>query len=281
MKRLLFTALGLSMLSLFVACNGGTTTGGGTTADSTGKDTVPVLAPDHFEAGGLKISPLSPSPEYPDAKLSLVKPTAGAKLKPGKHLFEFKVDGFKLGEQTADAVEKGIANSDKGQHIHFILNNGPYTALYEPATEQDLTDGDYVFLAFLSRSYHESVKNAPARVLAHFQVGTPKAVLPAFDDAAPHMFYSRPKGAYKGPMETNKVMLDFYLLNCDLGTEGYKVKATINGTEFTLTKWVPYAIEGLPMGENKIKLELVDAAGATVASPYNPVERTFTLETAE
>jgi hypothetical protein len=90
------------------------------------------------------------------------------------------------------------------------------------------------------------------------------------------MFYSRPKGAYTGA-DIQKVMLDFYLVNTELSEAGYKVKATINGTEFLLDKWVPYAMEGLPEGNLTIELALLDPSGAVVPSPFNPVSRTVTL----
>jgi hypothetical protein len=91
------------------------------------------------------------------------------------------------------------------------------------------------------------------------------------------MFYSRPKGEYTGE-ETKRVMLDFYLVNTDLSPEGNKVRATVNGTEFMLDRWLPYAIEGLPMGEITIKLELLDSEGKVLPGPYNSVERTITLK---
>ena len=89
------------------------------------------------------------------------------------------------------------------------------------------------------------------------------------------VFYSRPKGTYKGE-DTKKVMLDFYLVNTDL-TDGNQVRATINGTEFMVKEWAPMIIEGLPMGENTVKLELLDADMKLISAPFNPVERTFTL----
>ena len=72
-------------------------------------------------------------------------------------------------------------------------------------------------------------------------------------------------------------MLDFYLANCNLGPN-YKVKADINGKEFVIDTWQPYYLEGLPMGENTIKLSLIDSLGALVNVPLNPVERKFTLQ---
>ena len=44
------------------------------------------------------------------------------------------------------------------------------------------------------------------------------------------LFYSRPKGTYKGK-DTEKLLLDFYLINTTISPEGNKVKATINDTE--------------------------------------------------
>ncbi len=220
------------------------------------------------------------SPQYPDAQLtrvgegSPVTPTSGEETVANQVSYEFSVEGFELGAQTEDAATRGIANSSDGQHIHFIVNNGPYAAHYMSMINKDMEEGNYTILAFLSRSYHESVKSSGAYFIQNVTVGD---VEPAeVDLSTPHLFYSRPKGSYTGA-DTEKLMLDFYLLNCELSAEGYNVKATINGNEFTLTEWAPYYIEGLGLGEVTIKLELLDAAGNLVDSPFNPVERTVTL----
>lgn len=229
-----------------------------------------------WEKGGLKVYALEGSPEYADATLDLNTPENGVDLPAGANAFSFAVSNYELGQQTADAETKGMANSGKGQHIHFILNNGPYSAHYEPDFEKELEDGNYVLLAFLARSYHESVKNGKAAVVRQFVVGNPENYTEA-DLNAPHMFYSRPKGTYKGDA-IKKLLLDFYLVNVELSPKGNKVRATINGNEFTFTKWAPYVIEGLEPGELSIKLELMDKDGQLIDSPFNPVERTVTLE---
>jgi len=90
------------------------------------------------------------------------------------------------------------------------------------------------------------------------------------------LFYSRPKGTYTGKKETDKVMLDFYPINANIGTT-QKIIATINGEEHEITKWQPYYISGLPLGENKVTLSLVNTDGNKLSAPYNPVTRTFTL----
>lgn len=222
----------------------------------------------------IKLTPFSQSAEYLDAMLELNTPNEGDNLATGEVTFDFNVKNYELGSQTPDAGAKMCANSAKGQHIHLILNNEPYTAHYEPEIKRELSEGAYTVLAFLSRSYHESIKNPEAYILRNIVVG--EAQESNVDLTAPHLFYSRPKGAYNGD-DAKKVMLDFYLANTSLSADGNKVKATINGQEFIIYDWIPHYIEGMPMGENTIKLELLDAEGNLIESPFNPVERTIEL----
>ncbi len=133
-------------------------------------------------------------------------------------------------------------------------------------------------LAFLSRSYHESVKEPSAFVVRQFTVGDGRAEPVDLD--APHLFYSRPKGTYVGD-DARRLMLDFFLVNTTLSEDGNRVRATVNGTEFVFTDWTPYVIEGLPMGEVEITLELLDASGEAVPGRFNSVTRTVTLAPAD
>lgn len=214
------------------------------------------------------------SPDFPDSGLEMLAPAESGSYPPGPVSFQYEVKNYQLGTQTLDAGVKQCANSAQGQHIHLILNNQPYSAHYEPSFEMDLSEGHYIALSFISRSYHESLKHYGAYNLRQFSVGDDE--YEEADLTAPHMFYSRPKGEYKG-VDTEKVLLDFYLVNTELSPEGNKVRATINGQEFTIDKWAPYFIEGLPMGENTIELELLDANGNPIEGPFNKVVRTVTL----
>lgn len=243
----------------------------------TGTDRMADQMPDVkvMEKEGIKVYPYTASPTFEDASLTTTSPKNGANVKAGKVKFTYDVKNYELGAQTSDATQNGLANSGDGQHIHAILNNEPYMAHYKPEFEKDLQPGNYVLLSFLSRSYHESLKNKAAMDLIQFTVGDAKAE--PIDLDAPHLFYSRPKGTYKGE-DTNKLLLDFYLVNCELSPDGYKVRATINGSAFTLTDWTAYVVEGLGAGENAFKLELLDGDGNLVKSPYNPSERTIILE---
>lgn len=264
-------AILLLLSAFFNAC---TQRSGGESEDAgVQEESVMEQSPLVLSVNGITLTEVF-SPQFDDAKIGVNTPVKVDAS--GKATFDFMVDNYELGAQTSDAGTKDCANSAQGQHIHLILNNGPYTAHYESAFEQDVNPGSYVGLAFLSRSYHESVKSPGAYTIFRFSSGEESDQV-VFDENSAHMFYSRPKGTYTGE-DTKKVLLDFYLVNTNLSEEGYKVKAVINGTEFILTKWVPYAMEGLPMGENTISLTLLDPEGNVVESPFNPVTRTITLE---
>lgn len=228
-----------------------------------------------LEKGGLKVSEVYSLP-FESSKLLEVSPSDNSSIiDTGAVNFSFDVSNYQLGDQTELSEERLCANSAEGQHIHLILNNEPYSAHYDAEFPKKLEKGQYVALAFLSRSYHESLKNKEAFKLWKFSVG--EELNSDFDVNSPQMFYSRPKGTYKGA-DTKKLLLDFYLTNTDLSDDGNKVIAEINGNTFVLNKWAPFIIEGLPMGEVKIKLSLVDEEGHLVKSPFNPVERTVVLE---
>jgi len=215
-----------------------------------------------------KLTPFSTSPAYPDAELTNLT------YNKGEFMFDVKSETYTLGQQTSDAPTKMCANSGKGQHIHLIIDNKPYAAKYTSTFDYDLEDGTHTLLAFLSRSYHESIKTDDAHILRNITVKD-KSITDSQKITDPMVTYSRPKGTYIGK-DTDKVMLDFYLSNVSL-TNGYSVEANINGEKHNLTKWQPYYIEGLPKGENKISLTLMQN-GKKVETPLNPVTRIFTLK---
>lgn len=221
----------------------------------------------------ITLTKLEGSPKFEDAKISITSMNIGDVDSLASVDFDFKVENYELGAQTPTAGENGLANSGKGQHIHFILNNMPYSAHYESSFARDIPEGNHVLLAFLSRSYHESVKNA--FLVQNISVGN--ATNEKADLTAPHMFYSRPKGTYSGK-DTEKLLLDFFLVNTEISETGNKVKATINGEEFMITEWAPYVIKGLDKGEVEIRLQLLDAEGNLIQGPFNDVTRKVTLE---
>lgn len=217
-----------------------------------------------IEKGDLKLYPAEIAKTFPDAELHLSSPSEDEKVTAGKVNFEFEVKNYQLREQTEGAEERHCANSEDGQHIHFILNNGPYQAKYDPQFEAELVEGNNVVLAFLSRSYHEGIKNGKAYVLKNFPIGTSSD----FDYDAQHLFFSRPKGVYSGE-DAERILVDFYLINSELSTEGNKVELTIDSEEFILDSWQPYFVEGLSKGEHQFRLRLIDQNGNLVPGPFN------------
>ncbi|NKI32717.1 hypothetical protein [Croceivirga thetidis] len=225
----------------------------------------------------ITLTKLEGSPAYSDAELVLNSPENTTIAESGAVDFNFAVNNYELGAQTESENATMLANSGKGQHIHFILNNQPYSAHYEPTFAKELPDGVHHLVAFLSRSYHESVKNENSVVVKKMEIGADPQDTQGLDMEAPTLIYSRPKGEYAGK-DTENLMLDFFVLNTTLSADGNKVKATINGEEFMIDEWAPHVIKGLPMGEVTIQLELIDGEGNAIDGPFNKVTRTVTLK---
>ncbi len=221
------------------------------------------------------ITKLKGSPIYDTSELKLVG--IDSLLSNNAYNFSFQAHNFELGEQTQGAIQNGLANSSKGQHIHFIINNDPYSAHYDQNFSKVLKNENNVILAFLSRSFHESVKNQKAYILT--QVAKNKS--DEIDLSQEFLFYSRPKGVYKGD-DTKKLLLDFYLVNTNLSSNGNKVRLTITQKTFThqflLDSWEPYYIEGLDKGRVSLKLELLNKNMDLIESDFNPSFRKIVLE---
>ena len=229
------------------------------------------------EEVAITLTKLEGSPAYSDAELVLDTPGNTTIAASGEIDFGFTVNNYELGAQTESPNAEKLANSGKGQHIHFILNNQPYSAHYEPSFKKEIPDGVHHLVAFLSRSYHESVKNENSVVVKKMEIGADPQDSLGIDVSAPTLIYSRPKGTYSGK-DTENLMLDFFVLNTELAEDGNKVRATINGEEFMIAEWAPHVINGLPMGEVTIMLELLDADGNLIDGPFNKVNRTVTLQ---
>jgi len=245
---------------LMISCGGNEKASEETTTD-------PETAAESGQAEGNKyvLTPFDQSTEFPTAKLETMKYENGD--------WSFTISGdYELGVQTPDAGAKGCANSAKGQHIHLIVGAAPYVAEYQTDFRHEIGDDKHAVLAFLSRSYHESIKTEDAYIARRLKIAD-GLVVGEEPLTLPTLFYSRPKGVYEGD-DTEKVMLDYYMVNCD--QEKHWVKADINGEIHELRDWQPYYIEGLPSGNNTITLTLMDDNGP-VLSDNNPVSRTFQL----
>ena len=265
--KLSFAALAFATLG-FTACNSGTqNSDSSATTDST----------DVAAEGAIEVLPVADSKAFPGANLEIASLTSEkVGTDSAKITVKYNVENFTLTEHTDDSNAHHMANSAEGQHIHFILDNTPYAALYKPEHSATVKLGtEHYLLSFLSRSYHESIKEDGAAVLKHFRIDANGAVeeLDLPTDAS--LFFSRPKGEYKGA-DADRVLLDFYLWNTDL-TDGNNVKATVNGQDFLLDNWGPYEIVNAPKGELTVNLSLVDENGNPLSGDNTSINRTITL----
>ena len=173
-----------------------------------------------------------------------------------------------------------------GPHLHFILDNQPYEAIYdtsEPILLQDLTPGTHTIRVFASRPWHESFKNegAYAQTTFHIFTKTPENNPSA---AKPLLTYSRPKGSYGA----EPIMLDFYLTNAPLHMVAresaeddildWQIRCTVNGESFTFDRWEPIYLKGLRSGRNWVQLELLDEQGNPYPNAFNNTVRLINYE---
>jgi len=272
-----FLTIGLSSAILLASCGQSGTKNEKTTTQDTTKAAAPAIS----------LKPVGSSPEFPEAQLTIASVTAAKQGNDSaKVTFNFNVKNYELKHQTDDTGSKLCNNSAKGQHIHFILDEQPYTALYEPKNEIVLANNsEHYLMAFLSRSYHESLKNKGAALVYHFKIDGNGKLVKMDDPKTPMVFYSRPKGDYIGKDMTN-VLLDFYVWNTNLSADGYKVKADVtpeSGTaaSFTISDWKSNFLNNLPQGKTKVTLTLLDKDGKAVEGPNTTVSSSINLSADE
>jgi hypothetical protein len=168
-----------------------------------------------------------------------------------------------------------------GPHLHLILDNEPYRAIYnsdEPITLENLTPGTHTIRVFASRPWHESFKNEGAYAQTTFHVLT-KTSSNNPDPNIPLITYSRPTGTYSA----EPIMLDFYLTNAPLHLvarenpndeiKDWHIRITVNGESFMLDDWQPIYLQGFNKGNNWIQLELLDEDGNNIENAFNNTVR--------
>lgn len=244
-------------------------------------------APSKAPAPPITITPGAASPD-PTAPLPTVKLTAPTRdqVIPGDKAADFGVKLDVKNWQTA----KGSS------HVHLILDNKPYKAIYdtketvklsELAAGEAVAEGLHVLVAFPSRANHESVKTKDALTVVPFWVGKKDATVAAKGGdptKKPMLIYSRPKGDYNGEM-ANHVLVDFQIANVTLaeGKEHVHVSVTGPGIDKPVEGHVekfgtPLYIDNLQNGSYTLKVELLDAANKVIEGPWNSTTRTIKID---
>ena len=207
--------------------------------------------------------------------------------------------------------------TEKGNHIHVILDNEPYEAYYEldqPFELRNVSEGKHTLRVFASRPWHESYKNNGAFQMVTFTVkGGGDASKPTTtnsgqtmannsaasspsperegkdmrtskggeaDPALPLLTYSRPKGEYKGD-EADPIMIDFWLTNAKLKGDGgeYRVRYIVDDDDPRfIDKWEAIWLSGWLAGKHTVHLELLDKNDMPVANgSFNTTTREITV----
>ncbi|MEM9271833.1 MAG: hypothetical protein AAGA80_02545 [Cyanobacteria bacterium P01_F01_bin.143] len=175
-------------------------------------------------------------------------------------------------------------NLEIGPHLHLILDNKPYQAIYsvdEPIFLENLTPGTHTLRAFAVNSWNESFKNKGGYAETTFHILT-KTKNNNPNPQIPLLTYNSPSGIYGA----EPIMLDFYLSHLpsseivkDSAREAlpnWRVKATVNGESFILDQWQPVYLTGFAIGNNWIQLELLDDEGNSIDNTFNNTVRLIT-----
>ncbi|WP_181824231.1 hypothetical protein [Chroococcidiopsis thermalis] len=179
-------------------------------------------------------------------------------------------------------------NSDLGlgPHLHVILDNQPYEAVYDvqkPFVLSNLSPGTHTLRVFASRPWHESFKNEGAYAQTTFHVFT-KTDDNNPNSSQPLLTYSRPKGSYGA----EPILLDFYLTNAPLHLAAqadpqdevpdWRIRCTINGKSFIIDRWEPIYLSGFNKGKNWVQLEFLDEQGNPVKNVFNNTVRVISYD---
>lgn len=240
----------------------------------------------------IQVVPVEPSPSANDVALRIQYPKNGSLEKKQPVHVEMRADWFPLGIQTDLPRKNEIYDDNKGQSIHVFIDNHDYfeinEALFDAVDDHDeffdqiaeadipftLEDGAHIIRAFACRSFGESLKMTKNFISGVFYMNK-KGPL-AMDLKKPFLTYNEPQGVYEDA--TKPILLDFYISNCALSKDGYKVRVTIDGTnERFLYDWTPYYIYGLPRGNHSIRLELISPQNTVVPGIFNDVKKEFSI----
>lgn len=241
----------------------------------------------------IQVVPVERTPEPNGIELRIQYPLYGYLEKEKTVDMQLRLDWLPLGVDSDFPREHEIYNSKEGQSLHIFIDDHDYfevnEALFDALDGHDeyfdqiaefsvpfpLSPGIHVVRAFPCRSFGESLKEGKASIASVFYYQKKEGKAPDFKK--PYLTYNTPQGVIEGVGKP--VLLDFYINNCALSKDGYKVRVTIDGgNERFLYEWSPYYIYGLGSGKHTIHLELMSPQNTLVPGPFNDVTKTFTIE---
>tara|TARA_Y100000589_G_scaffold329390_1_gene375756 strand:+ start:4315 stop:5094 length:780 start_codon:yes stop_codon:yes gene_type:complete len=170
-----------------------------------------------------------------------------------KATLKLETETFLEGENQLSFSVSGIEN----YHIFVFLNGALYQA-NQNKVSLDLLDGNNLMVCFLTDENFTIVKQPSGIILKNIILGNHDDY---FNEKQPHLLYFSPNKYSEN--------LDFLLINTNLENHNFKVKATIDNTDFIITKWMAYQISGLKKGEHSVRLQLLDENNRLIDGPFN------------
>ncbi len=248
-------------------------------------------------SSGVYIVPVKSTPEPDAVNLSIIFPQNYKNKKKLPINSRLRLEGFPLGMMSPFDRAQEIFNNPDGQTVHVFIDDHPYIALNQSSKNNFnenrrysdkiigfklpfiISPGEHIIRVFPVRSYNESLKNRGCFDASVFYVQDKRRTNNSnVDLKAPYLTYNEPQGSF--PVEkSNPLLLDFYITNCQLSPDGYKVKISINREEYgNLTEWTPYYIYGLTKGDHRIHMELIDKDNRSVPGLFNSIERKISIK---
>lgn len=248
-------------------------------------------------SSGIRIVPVKSTPEPDAVNLRIIFPKDYENKKKQPINSQLRLEGFPLGTMSSFDRAQEIFNDPEGQAVHVFIDDHPYIAFnqsFEDSFDENrryfdkiisfkfpftISRGQHIIRVFPVRSYNESLKGRGCFDASVFYFQDRRRTNDFNVNLnGPYLTYNEPQGNF--PAEKfNPLLLDFYITNCQLSADGYKVRVSIDGKLYgNLTEWIPYYIYGLATGDHRIHLELIDKDNRQVPGLFNSTERKISIE---
>jgi len=252
-----------------------------------------LFASQIFAKQAIQVVKVDPSKQPAYVKVTIALPKKGSMQK-NPVWIQTRIRGFALGAISQLPRKNEISTASEVQSLHIVVDDMPYfvfdglsldpledqgdydEALYKFKIPFRLSEGLHVLRIFPCRSFGEGLNKQNNFATTYFYVGKKNGSAAFLND--PYITYNEPTGVIK-EQGTKPLLLDFYVHNCELSKDGYKVQLHIdNSVHKELYEETPYYIYGLRKGHHQIRLRLVDKNDELVKGPFNDVLRTIKVE---
>lgn len=240
---------------------------------------------------GVQVIPVASAPEPEAIALRIAFPRDGARVTSDSLTLQFKISGIMLGVKSDIVRGRELENSPIGQYISVIIDGRPafsvkgapismygqednyFERRYRFSLPSNLKNGSHTIRMFPVRSFGESYKGKKVYEETFFYYNE-KSPNYGVDLTEPCVIYNQPSSNIKFK-ENVPVLLDFYVDNCEISSDGYTVRLDLDDANIRdLDKWCPYYIYGLKKGKHKLTLQLLDKSKKAVGEKQ---EGTFVI----